>query len=138
VLEVKKNTGFNREAYLKFDLGAVGSIAGAKLRLYGGLTDTQNPSVPLAVYGAANTSWGETTLTWNNRPSTGAQLAAFTVAGTTPKWYEVDVTAYLKAEKAAGRNVVTLVLKGTQVTNAVCAFNSDEAAANRPNLSVTR
>jgi hypothetical protein len=31
--------------------------------------------------------------------------------GTTKKWYELDVTSFLKSEKAAGRNVVTLVLK---------------------------
>jgi CSLREA domain-containing protein len=76
VLEVKKNnTGYTRETYLKFDLSSASSVGSGKLRLYGGLVDAQNPSMTLAVYGAANTSWGESTLTWNNRPATGPQLA---------------------------------------------------------------
>jgi hypothetical protein len=49
----------------------------------------------------------------------------------------VDLTAYLKAEKAAGRNAITLVVRSAQVTNVVCNFNSDEAAANGPQLVVT-
>ena len=44
-------------------------------------------------------------LLFNTRPltaGTGA-LATATVAGTTGAWYEWDLTAYLNAEKAAGR-----------------------------------
>ena len=90
----------------------------------------------LALFAAGDTGWSETAVTWNTRPASGLQLAALTVTGTTPKWYEADLTSFLKAEKAAGRNAVTLVLKSTEVTNVICRFNSDEAMDSRPTLAV--
>lgn len=90
------------------------------------------------VHSAANTTWSESTLTRDNKPaSDGKELAAATVAGTAGQWYELDVTAFLKAELAAGRTVVTLVLRSPSTTAAYASFNSDDAAANLPELAVT-
>jgi glucose/arabinose dehydrogenase len=139
-LWVKKNgsTSLNRQTYLKFNLGSVTSIASARLRLYGSLTDTRNSRVTVNVYGASNTGWTESGLTWNNKPAAGSTLrASASVSGTTDRWYEFDLTSFLKAEKAAGRNLVTLVLKSPTNTDAAAVFNSGEASGNRPQLVIT-
>ena len=47
------------------------------------------------------------------------------------------MTAYLAARKAAGAQFVTLVLRSLTATTPHMIFNSDEAAANRPELVVT-
>jgi hypothetical protein len=101
------------------------------------LTDALTPSIQLGVFAAAATDWTESGLTWLNKPATGASaVGTATVSGTTKKWYEIDVTSFLKAEKAAGRNVVTLVRRSNTFTSTLCSFNSDEAAANGPQLVI--
>jgi endoglucanase len=141
LLEVKKSTtSYNREAYLKFDLGGVSSVSNARLRLFGGLTDSVAASIGLAVHSAGNTSWAESTLSWSNKPAAdaAAALASTTIAGTTAKWYEIDLTAFVKSKVASGAGgVVTLVLRSTTATSTLCEFNSDEAASNQPQLVVT-
>lgn len=137
-LQIKKNSavGYSRETYLKFDLSTLGTISNAKLRLFGHLTEAA--TVQTAVYLASDTSWSESGLTWNNRPPAGTTAAATaSVSGVADKWYEWDLTALLQSEKAAGRNVVTLVLKNLTQTNATLVFASDEASANRPELVVS-
>lgn len=56
---------------------------------------------------------------------------------TMPRWYEWDVTAYLKSEKAAG-NVVTLALKNLATSTPFVSFASreDPAVANRPRVVI--
>ena len=58
---------------------------------------------PLVEVVGGDSTWGESTLTWNTRPTTGAALASTTIATSTQKWYEWDVTSFLQAERAAGR-----------------------------------
>jgi predicted RecA/RadA family phage recombinase len=126
-----------RESYLRFDLGGVGAIGSAKLRVYGRLNDGANPSVAVGVYTSSNTSWSESTITWSNRPgrSTTA-LDQETVIGTTSQWYEWDVTAYLKAQKTAGATAVTLVLANPFNSSSRGVFQSDEASNSRPELVI--
>jgi hypothetical protein len=106
-LVVKKasTAGSNRESYLRFDLSSVPSVGAAKLRLFGRLGDTSTPGVVTTVYSADNTAWSESGLTWNTKPAAGtAARGSVTVSGTTGKWYELDLTTFLAAEKAAGRD----------------------------------
>jgi GH25 family lysozyme M1 (1,4-beta-N-acetylmuramidase) len=126
-----------RESYIKFDLSSAATISSAKLRLFGRLNDTATPSLGVRVYSVSNTSWAENLLTYNNRPLVGlAQRTSFNVAGTTNKTYDVDLTSFLKSEKALGHNIVTLVLRGSAVTSTYATFGSDETA-NGPKLIVT-
>jgi hypothetical protein len=142
-LVVRKGNGNGNtyESYLKFDVSALPASASqvglVKLRLFGKLSDTGTASLALSVYSAANTSWTESSVTWNTKPASGtAVLASATIAGTTGKWYEIDLTNFLKAELAAGRKIVTLVLKSIKSTSTSMVFNSDDAATNRPTLNV--
>jgi glucose/arabinose dehydrogenase len=139
---VKKSStsGNTRESYLKFDLSAITTpITAAKLRLFGALTNVTDAGIPnVAIYKATTTTWSEPTITYNNRPAASTTiLAQKPITGTVGQWFEFDLTSFLQAEKAAGRSVVTLVLKATNTTNPVAAFNSGEAVNFPPELVVT-
>jgi Big-like domain-containing protein/IPT/TIG domain-containing protein/carboxypeptidase family protein/beta-propeller repeat-containing protein len=138
-LQTQSSTvGNNRESYLKFDLTTVTGIEKATVRLYGSLSDTTSSNIPASIYSGASTTWvesGNGSITWNNKPPSGATaLATSVISNNVPRWYEFDVTAYLKAEKAAGRSVVSLVVKNTAPSTAFASFNSREATSNQPQL----
>lgn len=103
-------TGYNeRWAYLKFNLSSVASIGiGSKLRLYRSDTGT---NVDNEIRSSTSTTWSETGITWDNKPAVGTKVHA---TGTWKSgWNEWDITAFLQAEKAAGRDAVTLVVRNT-------------------------
>jgi hypothetical protein len=101
----------------------------------GALGDTSGTNVPTAVYPVSDTSWTETGITWNNRPTTSAtELARVTVPDMTFRTFTWDVTSYLKSEKAAGRNIVTLALKNPVANETHTLWTSREATANKPVL----
>ena len=136
---VAKNDGpdWTRRSYLKFDTSSVsGAASGVKLRLFGSIAGGEQVST--SIFPVADSSWTESGINWNNKPAAGSSaLGAFTVIGATGTWYEWTVTAYVNAERAAGRNLISLVVViPGQNTNPV-TFNSDEAASNRPQLVVT-
>jgi hypothetical protein len=130
--------GTNRESYLKFDLSSVSTINSVKLRLFGKLSSTENTNVVTGVFAVPVTTWTEGGINFNNRPASAAvPLATATIIDTNTRFYEFDVTAYVKAEKAAGRNTVSFALRNPLATNAAVIFNSDEAPANRPQLAIS-
>ncbi len=130
--------GQNRQSFLKFNISTAGTIGTAKLRLFGKLNATGSTNVPAGVFAVSDTGWGESAITWNNKPGAGlSALATATIRDTTGRYYEWDVTDYLKAQKAAGRTVVSFVVKTTAGSTPYAAFNSREAAANRPQLVIT-
>jgi hypothetical protein len=113
VLQVKTEdfANYTRWVYLKFNTsGVTGSLTSAKLRAYAQVGDIN--SLTIDVYSVSNTAWVENSLTWNNKPATSASpIASFNAVGNSLAWYEVDVTSYVQAERAAGRPVVSLVLR---------------------------
>jgi hypothetical protein len=138
-LEAKNVTdaSYDREIYLKFNLSGVSAIGSGILRLFGQQSGTTS-SVPMDLLGVSGASWSESTLTWNNRPApTTATLATTNTIGSTARWYEWDITSFLQAEKSAGRNVVTLVLRMPTNSQSQMIFNSDEAASDQPELALT-
>ena len=83
------------ESYLRFTVtGVSGSVQSAKLRLYVGSNGTNNGP---AVY-TADTSWAETALTWNTRPTLGGTIVANVGATGTNGWVEYDVTAVVTGD----------------------------------------
>jgi hypothetical protein len=130
----------DRWTYVKFDTSSVATVRQARLRLFGALSATTSATVMASAFPVANTTWGEATLTWNNKPATGATaLSTVTLVNnsTVPQWYEWDVTAYLQQEKTAGRHVVTLAVKNNASSSPFDTFNSREAASNGPVLQIT-
>jgi hypothetical protein len=109
------NVGYTRETYVRFSIAGTSVAAGqtVKLRLFGRLGDTANNNLPAALLPVANTTWGESTITWNTKPapSSTTPLDSETISGTTGQWYEWDVTNYVLDEKTNGQTDVSFVLR---------------------------
>ena len=136
-IEVKLGSTDNvREAFLRFGIAATPTVGRARLRVFGALSDARSSNIPLIVSAVPVTTWSETALTWSTRPGRGAQLATVAIVDATARWYEFDVTWYVRSEKAAGRQVVSLALDAGATSSPHLAFNSREAASNRPELII--
>ena len=127
---------YMRESFIKLDISDVQTGDSARLRLFGRLSDTRAASVTTTIYLVSNNSWGETTLTWNNRPTGGTAWATVTVSGTGGAWYEVDLTSQIAAQRAAGQTVIALALRNTADTLPYVSVSSRETS-NSPRLVVT-
>jgi fibronectin type 3 domain-containing protein len=141
-MEVKQGSAGNiRWAYVRFPLSALpSSMSSAKVRLFG---YAQGTNKAYSVYQVANTSWVETSLNWNTRPTplpvAGDKLATTTVNTGSGAWYEWTVTAYVQAQKTATpTGFVTFVVIGDVNVNgdSQTIFNSKENASNKPELKV--
>ncbi|WP_315824572.1 DUF7594 domain-containing protein [Paraflavitalea speifideaquila] len=133
------SAGNDRHTYLRFDAASAGStITSALLRLYGKIDDDRSTNVPINVYGVSNTTWTESTITWNNKPATGSSaLQAATVTDATARYYTWDITAYVQSELAAGRTLISLALLSTVATDPRITWNSKETGSNAPELVIT-
>ncbi len=96
-----------------------------------------NANVKVNIYGVTDTSWAETTLTWNARPALGSLLGTVAVSGTTVETLDLDITSFVQAEKQAGHRFVAVGLSNPNATTAYAAFSSREAGANGPQLMMT-
>lgn len=136
--QLSATAGSNRESYLKFNLATVSGITKAKLRLFGKLSDTSGANVPVGVYSSTNTGWSETTITWNTKLTLDATLQSqATITDNVARWYEFDVTTFIKQEKNNTHDLVTLAVKGLANSSPFVTFNSKEstlATDNRPQL----
>jgi hypothetical protein len=138
-LDVKTSSaGVNRDAYFKFDVSTLALDTAASVKLRFNATLSSAGRVAASVFAVSDVDWSETGITWNNRPALGKSLGSVTVASTLSLWHEVDVTDYLKAQKAAGKRVVTLALHNTQSSSAKVQVKSREATTDRPELVVVR
>jgi hypothetical protein len=138
-LQVKQSLldGLLRVSYLKFNLKNFSTINTAKLRLFGAIKDNTATNITTQVFAGDSSDWDETTLTFNNAPNaTGGVIGSAVIKDDVPRAYDFDISAFIKAQKAAGHNVVTLVLKNPDITTPYVVFNSREAASNRPQLVI--
>ena len=127
-------SGSNRDSYLKFDLGTRTAVSSAKLRVFASLS--ASGSVATAVHALANTTWTETGINWNNKPPRGASLRSVNVNSTSSVWYELDVTAYVQAELAAGRKILSFAFHDPANSTQQINLPSRQASSNRPQLVV--
>jgi hypothetical protein len=138
-VKTESTTSNVRWAYLRFDTSSVtGTVTNAKVRLFGRLNQSGTLSVQL--FSVSNTTWSETAITWNNKPALGATaLGSISVSSTSNTWYELDVTTYVQAERAAGRNVVAFALRVPANDTEIFSVQSRQASAsNRPQLRLVR
>ena len=134
-LQIKKSSaGYNRQAYLSFDISSLSTVNTAKLRLFANLNTAD--SVQIAVAGVSSGTLSETGTTWSNKPVAGSTLGTAIVNGVAGTWIEIDISAYVKAAKAAGKTSITLSLAGTASTNAFASIASRETGSNGPQLVV--
>lgn len=137
-LAVKASGGsLARESYLRFDLAPLsGLLFNASLRL---LPFTTNEPIDHALALVSDDAWGESTLTWNNRPVSGPELTRWSVptAGT-----PVILPVLPLVEQArAGDGLLSFRVYSTGTPppgSSYVAYGSKEngSAGNRPQLIV--
>ncbi len=131
-VDVKGQSTVTRYGYLKFDTSSVtGTLQQARLQMRllpsGGWVD----SGTAAVYGFDDNSWSESTV-WSTRPSDAALGSSF---GSVPlpilqdqaPW-EVNVTDYVNARRAAGQTTVSFSLRSLSNNNSGLAVYSRESS----------
>lgn len=135
-LVVKTSSEANtRWTYLKFDLSGVSAVGAATLRLFARVTESE--VIDTSVFAVADTSWSETGITWNNKPSLGGTaLDTVSVEGSALQWYELDVTSYIQNELAADRTTISLGLRNPSTSSEAVTARSRENA-NPPELVLT-
>ena len=140
-LIVKKtvDNNYRRETFIRFDISALpANVPSSKLRIYGSLLNNSNATGGINLHGVASQAWGETTITFNNKPVALAEIIGTkTITGASDQYYEIDVTAYVSSAKSGGATAVTFQIVGTtEFGNNYTDFNSREAATNKPQLVV--
>jgi hypothetical protein len=133
-----KNTatsGLNRQSYLHFDISSIPVSKTAKLRVY--VENVAGAMSVQAYFDHNDDSWGETTTTWNNKPTNYVAADTQSIAAGYTGWLEFDVSDEIASESACC-NQATFVLRDDAVQNLLGTFTSREGAtANRPILRVT-
>jgi hyaluronate lyase len=135
-LYVKKTptVGYNRQAYLKFDLRSVTSPRSAALRL---TAPDALSTFTVAISSVADTSWDEHLITWNTMPAAGALLGYRLVMAGPRAQYDFDVTSFVQAEVAAGHQVVSFALTSLTGEGAEpIAFWARESTMDPPMLLI--
>src|SRR5262245_51104161 len=123
-LRVRRETGGRYRSYLRFDLrGTSGPVGSARLRLY--CTD-ESPFGGF-VYAIPDTGWTETGITWANQPGGTRYEIAPLGAVAASRWYEVDVTGFVRA----GSTVVLVLVEGNSTNS---AYYSSREGVHPPEL----
>ena len=130
----------NVYSYIRFNLSGIpanATVQSAVLRLF-----VDGPSVPIAgtfnVY-QVNTSWSETTMTWNNKPALGSLVAGPVSlnSGSYQNFVLVDITSLVQQwiNGTVTNNGIVLV---TTTVGSSYAFDSKEATAysHQPELDI--
>jgi uncharacterized repeat protein (TIGR03803 family) len=137
-LLVKKGVSADNtsRSYLTFDTSALGKFSQATLRVFGRVASAATPLVDVTIYAVNDTAWAEGSVTWNTRPDLGAVLGRRPVVGTASQWFDVDVTAFVRAQRAKGASAVTFALRSLTHSSAAAVFNSKESASGQPQLVI--
>ncbi|QRR01440.1 CBM96 family carbohydrate-binding protein [Dyadobacter sandarakinus] len=139
LLEVKSANGNgNRNTYLQFSVTGLYEpklIISAKLRVYGYNVEN-NTNVNVSAYGIDNDEWTESGINWQNAPMAGLIPEGYTNVNAENKYYEIDVTNYVRAQ-VGDDGFVSLMLKNPTLRNRKLYFHSKEnPSGNAPQLVI--
>jgi hyaluronate lyase len=143
VVKATGNTddGYNRIAYLRFDLsGLTRPVERAVLWVYGKTADSAGIQTGLRAWPVTDDTWTKSGLTWKTRPAlTGAALGTEVQISTAPDWVGLDVTAFVAASApaAGGDGRASLAIWQSTVPGLLVILNSRQNAANQPWLQLT-
>ena len=87
-------------SYLKFDLTPLAgkTITSARLQIHK-ICSSQDEASPVRVKSVSDTTWGENTITWNNKPALGSQIGSFAIDYN--EWSNVDILSYVNTKKGS-------------------------------------
>jgi hyaluronate lyase len=133
VVKFSNATGSSRESFLQFNVTNIsGTLVSATLQL----TPTSASFPGVHSIAPVLNSWSENTLTWSNRPASGAALVTWTPQAAVP--VQVPVTPLLNGVISNGSASVSLRIYGTNVTaDGLVNYGSREGAGSvAPKLTV--
>ncbi|CAN5437064.1 hypothetical protein BH10ACT3_BH10ACT3_00510 [soil metagenome] len=127
---------YTRWSYFAVDIGSsTASVTSAILRLYAARsTGTAGPS---EVLGVSDVGWSGSTMTWQTKPTPGSVVGTFTPSSTTSTWFDIDVTAWVAARRAAGATRVAFAVRQPAGNDSFITINSRENTRGKPELVVT-
>ncbi|GGB96493.1 ELWxxDGT repeat protein [Dyadobacter sediminis] len=137
-LDVKNAAGdasIKRSSYVRFQLPQTVNIGSAKLRIYGH-NHENSKDIYVHVYGVDDDSWTENSISKNNAPAASTASLGSVAVNDKYKYYEIDVTSYVKAQQASSGDLLTLLLADPNNRNTRLVFNSKENSANPPQLII--
>jgi chitodextrinase len=119
----------NEDILMRFNVSGVGTgkVDAAKLRLYVNKSSNSGGNIKKA----ASSTWNEATLNWNNKPALGTTVYGTFGSLVRNSYVEVDLSSGM----VTGDGVYDLYIDSSSTNDA--AFNSKEAAANKPQLLLT-
>lgn len=122
-------------SYLKFDLSAYAgkTITSAKLRLRTMNTSSSNTSGTVYVNWVTNTSWTETGITYNNKPSISSTVLGSVNPSAINTSYEFTLSTSQLSTALSG--LASLAL--TTTSDDAASFNSREVLIGKPELILT-
>ncbi|MDF2924606.1 MAG: type protein [Paenibacillaceae bacterium] len=128
--------GYQREAFLKFDLSAIeGEILSAELYVYGRVDDPAITEAAGTVFAVEDDSWQESMLNWNNRPAQGAALEELRFEQSWG-WQSTDISAYVLQETAGDGLVSVKLAELMDRKGAAIYMKSREDAVFAPYLHI--
>lgn len=135
----------DHESYLLFDLSAFDGLVGtAELRIHAGCAAG---SAAIAIHGLSTpgASWVEGdaigqdspgSISRSSRPAVAAAVLATVQVAQAAGWVTADLSSYFQAEQSAGRDSVTIVLRGAGGAPGPIQVSSSESD-RRPRLTLT-
>jgi fibronectin type 3 domain-containing protein len=120
-------TGFNRNAFLKFDVSGLADALSATLTLTPFQVDQS--SVVLSYELVADDSWSESTMTWNNQPA-GSGTVIANVNGFVVGQPKVTDVLSAMTSQAATDGIFSLKLSAPTVGNNFTGFHSKEVTSS--------
>ena len=133
--ETSSDFSASRSSYLRFQLPAASGTTSAKLRIYGH-NHENSKSISVHAYGVSIDSWTENGINKYNAPAASTASLGYVAVNDVYKYYEIDVTSYVKAQQQSGETLVSLLLADPNNRNTRLVFNSKENGANPPQLIV--
>lgn len=120
-----------KRTFLRFAVSGVsGTVTSARLRLHTDDVSGSNSSAGGTVRALSDTTWSETTVTWNDQPAVDGATLATLGAVARNAWYEVDVTAHVTGNGAYAIAVTSSSTDGAD-------YDSRETGATAPQLLIT-
>jgi hypothetical protein len=133
VIKTSDTPDYKRQSYLRFDISSIENpITSAKLQLR--LAAINGNSTPHNAMFVADDSWGETSITWVNKPSEGAVLSTRTTPAV-GSWIEFDITAQAETERS-GDGKISIMLSDAGNSEVMSTYYSREAIESSPSLII--
>jgi hypothetical protein len=128
---VKNDSSNTRQGYIRFDTSGVsGGVSQVLLRLRVETSPNWPGGTTIEALEFFDSSWSES-MNWFSRPSdgfTGSVLGSVQAPVVTPTTWEVDVTDYVLAQRAAGQLVVSFTFRSTVRLNGGLEIASRESS----------